>query len=163
MVFYIQIDIKNEFINSSITSQEKQVKIFKANAFIQKDNNFSLYFSRVKSYNKKNLFNLQIKIVSFDKEKMFNEEFFVYTFPLIIEEETKEEFPLKWAIIVSSLVLVINIIIIIFTILYIKMQKSNTNLKEKVLAISFTTGKIDEEINNKRTSKNDEDYENTFI
>jgi len=153
-------DIKNEFINSSETPQEK---IFKANTTIQKDNNFSLYFSRVKSYNKKNLFNLQMKIISLDEENIFNEEFFVYTLPVIIEGVSKEEFPLKWVIIISSLVLVIIIIIIIFTIGYIKMKKSNTNLKEKVLAISFTSEKIDEEINERRTSIKDEDYENTFI
>ena len=153
-------DIKSEFINSSITSQKK---IFKAYTYIQKDNNFSLYFSKVKRYNKKKLFKLQMKIVSIDEEKMSNEEFFVYTLPVIIEGESKVEFPLKWVIIISSLVLVIIIIIIIFTIGYIKMKKSNTNLKEKVLAISFTSEKIDEEISEISSSKNDENYENIFI
>jgi hypothetical protein len=44
------------------------------------------------------------------------------------------------------------------------MKKKNIKLEEKVLAISFQTGNITEnlyDINQK--SKNDEDYENTFI
>ena len=153
-------DIKNEFINSS---KESQPKIFKNHTFIHKDNNFNLYFSKVKSYNKKKLFNLKLKIVAFDKEKMFNEEFFVYTFPGIIEQELKDNFPLIWVIIIGSLVLVIIIIVIVFTIGYIKMKKSNTNLREKVLSISFSSENNDEEINDRRSSTIDEDYENTFI
>ena len=153
-------DIKNEFINSS---KESQPKIFKNHTYIHKDNNFNLYFSRVKSYNKKKLFNLQMKIVAFDKEKIFNKEFFVYTFPGIIEQESKDNFPLIWVIIISSLVLVIIIIVIAFTIGYIKMKKSNTNLREKVLSISFSSENNDEEINDRITSIIDEDYENTFI
>jgi hypothetical protein len=154
-------EIKNVFINSSQTFKEK---IFKNYTFIQKDSDFSLYFSRVKSKNKNNLFNLQMKIVVFLIDNIFNEEFFVYKLPVNLDEELKEEFPLIWVLIISSLALVIIIIIIGFTIGYIKLKNKNSNLKEKVLAISFTSGTIDDEIAKKKSmSRSDEDYENTFI
>jgi len=159
-------DIKSKFFNSSKNLPEK---IFKNHTFFENNTNFSLYFSNVKSISKNNYtFYLLMKIVIYEYGKMFNEDFFVFKLPINLEKELKEKgqppsLTLTWIIIISSLVLLIFIIIIGFTIGFIKMKKSNTNLKEKVLAISFTSGKIDEEITEKKTSKNDEDYENTFI
>jgi hypothetical protein len=155
-------DIKGEFFNSS---KKMQGKFFKNYTFIQNDTDFSLYFTSVKSSKKNNyIFNLLMKIIVFEKGTLFNEDFFVYRLKVNLEDELKEKFPFRLVIIIiCPFIFVIIIIIIIFTIGFIKLKKNNTNLKEKVLAISFTTGKIDEEIIEKKNSKNDEDYENTFI
>ena len=154
-------DIKNESFNSSKAIQEK---IYKNQALIQKDTNFSLYFSGVKSNNNNNyIFNLYLKIIVFEGKNLFNEQFLVYTLPVNLKKELKGKFPKIWIIIISSLVLIIIIIIIIFTIGLIKLKKKNTNLKEKVLSVSFTTEKIDEDIIEKDNCKKDEDIENAFI
>ena len=154
-------DIKNESFNSSKAIQEK---IYKNQALIQKDTNFSLYFSGVKSNNNNNyIFNLYLKIIVFEGENLFNEQFLVYTLPVNLEKELKGKLPKIWIIIISSLVLIIIIIIIIFTIGLIKLKKKNINLKEKVLSVSFTTEKIDEDIIEKDNCKKDEDIENAFI
>ena len=87
----------------------------------------------------------------------------MYTLPVNLEKELKGKLPKIWIIIISSLVLIIIIIIIIFTIGLIKLKKKNTNLKEKVLSVSFTTEKIDEDIIEKDNCKKDEDIENAFI
>jgi len=161
-LFEDENDIKNEFFNS-VNSKDK---VFKNNAKTYNNLSFNLYFSNVKRRNKnKNnyIFYLYMKIIVYGSESLFNEDFFVYTIPVNLEEELKEKLELIWLIIIGSLVIVIIIIIIIFTIGFIKIKKSNTNLKEKVLAISFTSGKIAEDMNEKNTSKSDEDYENTFI
>ena len=47
----------------------------------------------------------------------------------------------------------------------IKLKKNNNNLQDKVLGISFASGKIDEDIIVEKSfdSKKDEDKENTFV
>ena len=154
-------DIKKYFNSSNII----QENIFKNHTFIQNDKNFSLYFSDVKSkYKNSYIFNLQIKIIVSEIGYSFNENFLIYTLPVNLEEELKGELTLTWIIIISSLVLVIIIIIIIFSIGLIKLKKKNTNLKERVLSTSFTSGKIDEDIIEKDKSKKDEeDKENMFV
>ena len=159
-------DIKNELFNSSEIPPKN---IFKNYTFFENNTNFSLYFSNVKSRSKNNYtFYLRMNIVIYKIGNMFNEDFFVYTLPVNLEKELKEKllnypFNLTLIIIIGSLVLAIIIIILGFTIGFIKIKKKNTNLKEKVLAISFTSEKFEEETNERRTTKKDEDYENTFI
>ena len=63
------------------------------------------------------------------------------------------------------LIIIIVIILIIFILFYTRIKKKNKILKEKVEAISFSSG-IDEdtlENSNKKSVKKSEDYETTFI
>ena len=160
-------DLKKESINSSFY----QKNVIKSVTYIDKNSKFSLYFKDLNNLldninlnNFNFVFNLHIKIFVY-KKNMFNEEFYLYTIPINLEDELKDtNSKLIWILIIASLGLVIIVIIIISVIIVTRMKKSNKNLKEKVLAISFTSGKIDDEIIGKASnSKNDEDYENTFI
>ena len=160
-------DIKNESINSTYP----QKNFIKNVTYIDKNSKFSLYFKDINNLldninlnNFNFVFNLHIKIFVY-KKNLFNEEFYLYTLPINLEDELKDtNSKLIWILVITSLGLVIIVIIIISAIIVTKMKKSNKNLKEKVLAISFTSGKIDDEIIGKTSnSKNDEDYENTFI
>jgi len=159
--------IKNVSYNSSYTFQKN---IIKNVTYIKENSNFSIYFKDIYNLlddiNKNDfnyIFNLHIKIFVY-KRDFFNEEFYLYNIPISLEDELKDHSHLKWIIIIASLGLVIIIVIIISIIIFTKMKKKNANLKEKVLAISFTSGKIDDEIEGrKNTSGKDEDYENTFI
>ena len=58
--------------------------------------------------------------------------------------------------------IVILITLVIFIIIFRKCLKKNKNLKEQVQAISFSRG-IDEDSFEKKNTKEDEDYESTFI
>jgi len=159
--------IKNESYNSSYTFQKN---IIKNVTYIEENSNFRIYFKDIYNLlddiNKDNfnfIFNLHIKIFVYKKD-FFNENFYLYTIPISLEDELKDHSHLKWILVIVSLGLVIIIVIIISIIILTKMKKKNANLKEKVLAISFTSGKIDDEIEGrKNTSGKDEDYENTFI
>ena len=55
------------------------------------------------------------------------------------------------------------IALIIFIFIFRRMSKKNKNLKEQIQAISFSSG-IDEDVVNKiKKTKDDDDYESTFI
>ena len=150
-------EIKKEFINSSY-----QNDVFKAQVKNICDCNFNLTFNNIKTYDNDNyIYYLQIKIFSREKKKFLNEEFLMYTLEIDLSDIFKSN--LIWLISAIAISIII-ILIIVFIICAIKMKKKNANLEEKVLAISFQSGNITENIIDKnQKSKNDEDYENTFI
>ena len=154
-------DIKNEFINSSHTINKNIIK----NQTVTISNlRFKLYFSNIKNFaDKKYLFNLQIKIVI--ENEIFNEDFYMYDLSINLEDEFGRKFPLFWIIIIFVSAFVILFIITILLIGMIKLKKNNNNLQDKVLGISFASGKIDEDIIVEKSfdSKKDEDKENTFV
>ena len=85
----------------------------------------------------------------------------MYTLEIDLSDIFKSN--LIWLISAIAISIII-ILIMVFIICTIKMKKKNANLEEKVLAISFQSGNITENIIDKnQKSKNDEDYENTFI
>jgi hypothetical protein len=152
-------EIKKEFINSSY-----QNEIFRAQAKNIIDANFNLNFSNIKTYdNADYIYYLQIKIFCRDITNFLNEEFLMYTLEIDLADIFKS-YTNRFIISIAIAIFIIIILIIAFFICIIKMKKKNIKLEEKVLAISFQTGNITEnlyDINQK--SKNDEDYENTFI
>ena len=155
-----EIDIKNEFINTSETINKH---IIKNQTFTTNNLNFKLYFSNIRSIADNNYsFNLEIKI---DIENdIFNENLYMYKLPINLEEEfgTKNEFPIFWIIIISLLAFVIIIIIAFLVYKIIRLKKKNINLEERVLSSSFQN--FDEGIIDKNThSKKDEDKDNPFI
>jgi len=165
-------DIKNEFINSPDIDPKYICQNFK---YLNKISNFSLYFSDIKNpeINDTNfIFYLYIKIYVHKKNNMFNEEFYVYTIPIDLRneleikgvEEKKSSSQMLWIIISALLGFLVIMTIITCIIIVTKLKKNNSNLKEKVLSISFSSGKIDDEIaESQNNSKKDEDYESTFI
>ena len=154
-------DIKNEFINSSRTNNNNFIK---NQTFTINNLSFKLYFSNIKIMaDKKYLFNMQIKIAI--ESEIFNEDFYMYKLEINLEDEFGRKFPILWIVVISLSVFVIIIIIIVLSIGMIKLKKKNNNLKDKVLGISFTSDKIDEDIivERRSESKTDEDKENTFV
>ena len=102
--------------------------------------------------------------------KANEEKYFSINFELPRVEENQETGKYennKKPLIILSIIFgsIIIIILIISIVVCIRFKKKNKNLKEQVQAISFSRG-IDEDnikkMNNK-ISKEDEDYENTFI
>jgi hypothetical protein len=160
LLYKYEKDIKNEFMNSSSKNE-----ITRAQTKLKKDNdfNFSLSFRDIKTYHDDDFkYYLQIKIDSREIKNFFNEEYLIYTLQIDLSDVLEHKHIYLHIIFIS--ISIIIIIMIIFITIMIKMKKKNANLEEKVLAISFQKGNIDENIFDKsEKSKNDEDYENTFI
>lgn len=118
------------------------------------------------SYNLNNLLpnenyvvSLFIKIEKNDKEDQ--KLYYSYTFDITTKKESKNKIS-SYLIIV--LIILIIILIVCFIFLYRRFKIKNKNLKEQVQAISFSSG-INEDVidKTKNKSKDDEDYETTFI
>ena len=158
-LYKYESEIKKKFINSSF---QNGISIAQAKNIT--DSNFNLSFNNIKKYdNDDYIYYLQIKIFSREIKKFLNEEFLMYTLEIDLADIFKS-YTTRFIIAIAIAIFIIIILIIAFFICIIKMKKKNIKLEEKVLAISFQTGNITEnlyDINQK--SKNDEDYENTFI
>jgi hypothetical protein len=158
-LYKYESEIKKKFINSSF---QNGISIAQAKNIT--DGNFNLSFNNIKKYdNDDYIYYLQIKIFSREIKKFLNEEFLMYTLEIDLADIFKS-YTTRFIIAIAIAIFIIIILIIAFFICIIKMKKKNIKLEEKVLAISFQTGNITEnlyDINQK--SKNDEDYENTFI
>ena len=155
-----EIDIRNEFINSSETINKN---IIKNQTFTINNLNFKLYFSNINNIAHKNyVFNLQLKIVI--ESEAINEDLYMIKLEMNLEKEFGEKFPLLWIITISLSVLIIIIIIAVLAIGMIKLKMNNNNLQKKVLATSFTSDKINEDIIEKSIDfKRDEDKDDAFI
>ena len=106
---------------------------------------------------------MQIKVHVIINSFYINEQFLVYTFHINLEEDLiEDEKNYIFIYIIIGLIGLILIIIIISTILCYKMKKKNTELRDKVLAISFSSGISDDDLDNNKKKKG-EDYETTFI
>ena len=90
-----------------------------------------------------------------------NEEIYYSTSKEIdIKEDNDNKESLTTILIIFGIVILITLVI--FIIIFRKCLKKNKNLKEQVQAISFSRG-IDEDSFEKKNTKEDEDYESTFI
>ena len=159
-IYRSENDIKNEFINTSETLNENVIRSFAYST----NNSFNLYFSNIESMSSGNnyKFNLQINLIA--EINLFYDEFYIFRLPINLEEELKNGTNYLWLIIVSSIIFVVILIIILFTIGIIILKKNNMILQKKVLATSFSSDKIDENILEKAlTLQKDENNENIFI
>ena len=152
-------DIKNEFINPYLQNRVDRAQTM---LDINNDFNFSLIFNDIKSYDNNDYkYYLQIKIYSSHKNNLLVDELFMYALKVDLTDIFKSY---KYFIIIIIFISAIIIIIIIFTIIIFIMKKKNKNLKERVLATSFASGNISDNIIDKsEKSIKDDDSENTFI
>ena len=154
--------INNESINTfaSIISQPSNIN----QTFVNANNpKFNLSFNNISRENF--AYKMQIKVHVIINDFYINEHFLVYTFPINLEEELKQNEENKnylLYVVIGLLVGLIIIIIIIGLIICYKMKKHNEQLQDKVLAISFSTG-ITEDPSDKNDAQKDEDYETRFI
>ena len=149
--------LKNELINTIAPINSEIIESY---------HNFSYISLNILSYNLNNLLpnenyvvSLFIKIEKNDKEDQ--KLYYSYTFDITTKKESKNKIS-SYLIIV--LIILIIILIVCFIFLYRRFKIKNKNLKEQVQAISFSSG-INEDVidKTKNKSKDDEDYETTFI
>ena len=150
--------INNESINTfaSIYSQPSNFN----QTFVNANNKtFNLSFNNISKEDY--VYKMQIKVHVIINSFYINEQFLVYTFPINLVDELKPEKSYLIYVTIGLIGLII-IIIIISIILCCKMKKKNTELKETILSISFSSGISEDALENKKSKKN-EDYETTFI
>ena len=109
-------------------------------------------------------FELQIKVHVVIKSYFLNEEYLIYSLPIDLKKYLEKNNSSHFFYIILGLVGAIVIIIIIFLILTYRFKKKNSELKDKVLSISFSSG-LKEELptTDIKDLKKDEEYESTFI
>ena len=131
--------LNSSAIISSIPIYENQTEVIYRN-----NTGFELYFCNISKTYKK--YNLQIKINIKINDYFFNEKFIVYSVPIDLSEEFKEDltkFLKKYYVLIISISTII-IIALIFIILYFKLKKKNEKFKKGVLAISFASENNDD-------------------
>lgn len=116
--------------------------------------------------NKKYVLHVFIKVNGENNEERYFSTYFEMDTHEKIHEISKNKSNTKTIILISSIFGFIFIItLVIFIIVCIIFKNKNKNLKEQVQAISFSRGIDEDNLNkiNRKISKEDEDYENTFI
>ena len=151
--------LKDELLNTTVQTSSPSFQILKIKQSLDKDCLISLEQLQEEEEFIASLF-IRIENEN-DKEDKY---FYSITFDFNTKNESKDNFT-TFLKIVGLFLIIIIFILIIFILCYCRIKKKNTILKEKVEAITFSSG-IDEEalnINQNKSIKKNEDYETTFI
>ena len=111
------------------------------------------------------IYELQIKANSFFENNYFNEEFLAYTTTIDLTKIKKEDEPNYGAIIAGVVIAVVILgLVVFFIIKYIRLRKSNINLKEDLKSMAYSNN-IQKNVIKKEDDKQQtyNDYEATFI
>ena len=140
---------ENKTINYyNLENPEKFVLVFKD---IPRNNNF--------------IYDLQLQINVVIEKNLFNEEFLIFNHKIDLSNiKLEEEKTYLWYILGPILGILFLCIIAFFIVKYIRLQKANTNLREEVKSLAFSS-EIQKNVlvKEKISSQNETDYETKFI
>ena len=140
---------ENKTINYyNLENPEKFVLVFKD---IPRNNNF--------------IYDLQLQINVVIEKNLFNEEFLIFNHKIDLSNiKPEEEKTYLWYILGPILGILFLCIIAFFIVKYIRLQKANTNLREEVKSLAFSS-EIQKNVlvKEKISSQNETDYETKFI
>ena len=111
------------------------------------------------------IYDLQIQANVFILKNIFNEEFLIFNTEVDLTDiKLEEEKNYLWYILGPILGFIGLFLIIFFAVKYIRLNKANDNLKEKIKSIAFSSD-INKNvlIKEERESQKDSDYETTFV
>ncbi len=98
------------------------------------------------------------------ENKIFDEEFIIYTTKLDLTDIKKKEPANVWLIVGIILGVIAVFLITFFIIKYIRLQKRNTNLKEEMKSMAYSNNiQKNVLIKEQQKTKKETDYETTFI
>jgi len=128
------------------------------------NNNFEICFNKMnKNYYK---YDMQIKINIRFNDSFCKEDSLVYTLPIDLTKELKEEdnstMP-NYVIFLIFLIIFIIIVLLIVLLRFFKLKKRNNNLENQVLSIKLTSVNNEQLDNEFSEKKIDPEYDNTFI
>ena len=125
---------------------------------------WSLIFENIPR-EKNYVYKLQIKVNSFIEYNIFNEEFLIFTTKINlthIKPEENKDYTLY--IVIPIVGFVVLFLVAFFLIKYIRLQKSNKDLREDLKSMAYSNDiQKNVLIKDKKYSQKDSDYESTFI
>ena len=153
----------DELVNVSTLIHRKYLYQTKAKSNY-KDNSFQIYFDKI-SRKDNFMYDLQFKINALLSSKIFNEEILTFTIDLDLKDIANKEEDSSNMLTIILIVVIIAIFIglIILFFVYRQVRRANSQLKEKVLDISYATGIEKNVLKEEHKKQGDEDYESTFI
>ena len=172
---YERNENSNETINNTCFLQERNVsyvnKTFSSyNNTDKKSSNWTLVFNGIP--NDQNLtYDLRLQIVASINSDNSKEEYLTFTKKVDLtrmkndQPKQNENSWLKWGIPVIVVGGVIFIIVLVFFVIkFFRLQKTNTNLRQEMVSMAFSN-EIQKNVLTKdmQSSKNESDYESTFI
>ena len=158
----------DEVINTTCFLNEQIPKFInktKYNFNYNNPENWTLIFKDIPR-NGNLIYDLQLKINSFIENNIFNEEFLIFTTKIDLTDFKFSNIKkYAWVIAVSVVGGALLIFLAIFFIIkYLRLKKSNVNLKEDLKSLAFSNDVQKDVLKKEKTkSKKDSDYESTFI
>ena len=126
-------------------------------------NDWKLTFENI-SRNNNYIYDLQFQMSVIYENKIFDEEFIIYTTKLDLTDIKKKEPANVWLIVGIILGVIAVFLITFFIIKYIRLQKRNTNLKEEMKSMAYSNNiQKNVLIKEQQKTKKETDYETTFI
>ena len=162
-ILYESNSKSKEIINTTSRLNEHKELAINSTEFISvSEKKWNLSFN---NFPKDNNFNcdLQLRINALISKSLFNEKFIVFAAKVDLTDIKPNKAKI-WIIIGSILGAIVIGLIVIFVIKYIKLRKKNSNLKIEMLSMAFSNDVHKNVLSEEnKISKNDSDYESTFI
>ena len=155
-----------ETINNTCFLHERQIN-FKNKTFVDyhDDRNWAIEFSNIPR-DKNDIYDLRLQIIARILNNNYKEEFLAYTTKVDLTEIRPEKSKpwLPWGIPVIVVGSILIIVLVYFVVKFLRLQKTNTNLQNEMVSLAFSND-VQKNVLNKdiELSRNDSDYESTFI
>ena len=109
---------------------------------------------------------MRLQIIARILNNNYKEEFLAYTTKVDLTEIRPEKSKpwLPWGIPVIVVGSILIIVLVYFVVKFLRLQKTNTNLQNEMVSLAFSND-VQKNVLNKdiELSRNDSDYESTFI
>jgi hypothetical protein len=153
----------SNYILNNITSAyvDKTNISYKSN---EAQKNWTLQFKGMTKSNKNYIYDLQLQIHAIHQDYLLNEEYLLYKTKVILDKLYLEEKKPIWLYIVIPIGVVVLIVALFFIIKFIRLKKKNDYFQQEVKSLLFSNDiQKNVLINESQISKNETDFESTFI
>ena len=162
--------IESNYILNKITNENNSFYINKTNNYYnskEENKNWTLKFKNVEKSKDGYIFGLQLQIQAIHNDNFLKEEFLLFKTNVILEKLKYEEPKNKYVIYIAIFVplgVILMIVAIFFIIKFLRLKKRNDSFTKEMKSLLFSND-IQKNIliNEKKLSKNESDFESTFI
>ena len=152
----------NYILNNITSAYVDKTNIFYKSSEAQK--NWTLQFKGMTKSNKNYIYDLQLQIHAIHQDNLLNEEYLLYKTKVILDKLYLEEKKPIWLYIVIPIGVVVLIVALFFIIKFIRLKKKNDYFQQEVKSLLFSNDiQKNVLINESQISKNETDFESTFI
>ena len=152
----------NYILNNITSAYVDKTNIFYKSSEAQK--NWTLQFKGMTKSNKNYIYDLQLQIHAIHQDNLLNEEYLLYKTKVILDKLYLEEKKPIWLYIVIPIGVVVLIVALFFIIKFIRLKKKNDYFQQEVKSLLFSNDiQKNVLINESQISKNETDFESSFI